>query len=541
MRRGWGAAGLAGMLASLAFAAPAPALQFQPAFRMSNAGPDGDTTRGVLNPAVAYAPAAGGRFLLLYKADAGTTNDEQEIWSRAFDGGGAPLGPAIQLSSAGTDGLTTPNADFPSVEFNPVSGEFMAVWQERDDAGGLEVWFSRIGVDGTPVDLGGAGGDLAVRISDDFAGADLSYGPDLAVNPGTGEALVAFSDFRAMADGGDGDGHDDIRVQLVSAAGAEIPDTTDDEVSDQAGSGESIAPDVVFNAELGRYGLVWDDTVGGLFEDLDATGAETGADEVPYVNGLHVAPSVASAGTAGWQVGAVTAAVTSSVVRIAADGATPGALSAGLSGISDITVLSRSTAGGYLLTGTGTGPRAVELDSGGTVLGAPVSAGITGGPTGNPAVTFDTAGNRWLVAASANVAGELDVYGAFTGPAAPAPPTEPPPPAAGPAPAAAPPAAPKPKPIALTTVATLPSARTCVSRRNFRIRLREPSGVEIAEARVFVNGRRVKVVKGVRKTANVDLRGLPKGRFTVKIDLRTADGRTVRGTRRYRTCAPKRR
>ena len=87
----------------------------------------------------------------------------------------------------------------------------------------------------------------------------------------------------------------------------------------------------------------------------------------------------------------------------------------------------------------------------------------------------------------------------------------------------------------------LPSAKACVSRRSFRIRLRIPKGVTAASATVRVNGKTVSVVKGKRLTAPIDLRGLPKGRFTVKITLKTTDGRSVSSSRRYHTCAPKRR
>jgi hypothetical protein len=80
-----------------------------------------------------------------------------------------------------------------------------------------------------------------------------------------------------------------------------------------------------------------------------------------------------------------------------------------------------------------------------------------------------------------------------------------------------------------------------VSRRNFRIRLRQPGGIRIARATVSVNGRTVRTVTGVRVTAPVDLRNLPKGRFTVRVSIVTSDGRRVSDTRRYRTCAPKRR
>lgn len=81
----------------------------------------------------------------------------------------------------------------------------------------------------------------------------------------------------------------------------------------------------------------------------------------------------------------------------------------------------------------------------------------------------------------------------------------------------------------------------CVSRRDFRIRLRVPRGVRLREARVYVNGKRVRVLRGRRLTATVDLRGLPAGRVSVRIVGITRTGRALTETRRYRTCAPKRR
>jgi len=86
------------------------------------------------------------------------------------------------------------------------------------------------------------------------------------------------------------------------------------------------------------------------------------------------------------------------------------------------------------------------------------------------------------------------------------------------------------------SVVSLPEARTCRSRRSFRIRLREPKADPLVSAIVDVNGRRVRVVKGRRLSAPVDLRNLPRGRYAVKIVATTATGRVLQGTRRYRTC-----
>jgi hypothetical protein len=95
-------------------------------------------------------------------------------------------------------------------------------------------------------------------------------------------------------------------------------------------------------------------------------------------------------------------------------------------------------------------------------------------------------------------------------------------------------------------VVKLPSTKKCVSRRKFRIRIRQPGGIKIQTALVFLNGKRVKTVKRrvfrqKRTTANVNLRGLPAGQFKVRIVVLTTAGDTLKGTRKYRTCAKKRR
>ena len=82
--------------------------------------------------------------------------------------------------------------------------------------------------------------------------------------------------------------------------------------------------------------------------------------------------------------------------------------------------------------------------------------------------------------------------------------------------------------------------RRCRSRRSFTIRLREPKRGRLVAARVYVNGKRVKVVRGKRLRARVNLRGLPKGRYTVRVVAITSTGRRVTETRRYRTCTPAR-
>ena len=81
-------------------------------------------------------------------------------------------------------------------------------------------------------------------------------------------------------------------------------------------------------------------------------------------------------------------------------------------------------------------------------------------------------------------------------------------------------------------------AQSCLSERRFKIRLRVPRGEEVRKAIVKVNGKRVKVKRGKRLTAIVDLRGLTKERYKVHITLRLKGGGKVTGVRRYWTCTP---
>jgi hypothetical protein len=87
----------------------------------------------------------------------------------------------------------------------------------------------------------------------------------------------------------------------------------------------------------------------------------------------------------------------------------------------------------------------------------------------------------------------------------------------------------------------LPATKACVSRRRFAVHVRRPAGVTIATVRLALNGKALKVRKSQgRFAATVDLRGLKKGTYTLAIRVTTASGKTLKGKRRYRTCAKRR-
>ena len=78
----------------------------------------------------------------------------------------------------------------------------------------------------------------------------------------------------------------------------------------------------------------------------------------------------------------------------------------------------------------------------------------------------------------------------------------------------------------------------CASARVFTIHLKNPNGDHLRSARVTVDGKRVRVRRGRKFTARVDLRGKPRKIVVVRVRAVTRSGKVVRETRRYRTCRP---
>ena len=85
--------------------------------------------------------------------------------------------------------------------------------------------------------------------------------------------------------------------------------------------------------------------------------------------------------------------------------------------------------------------------------------------------------------------------------------------------------------------------RRCTSRRRVKITIRRPRGMKVRKVRVTLDGRRMRVVRGKRIRAVIDLRGRAKGKALVRIRLtgtRRGKPATVKRSRVFRTCTPKR-
>jgi hypothetical protein len=81
-----------------------------------------------------------------------------------------------------------------------------------------------------------------------------------------------------------------------------------------------------------------------------------------------------------------------------------------------------------------------------------------------------------------------------------------------------------------------PTSRRC-ARRSVTFRLPARGGKRLRVARVYVNGERVRVIRGRRVRRPVRLRRVPRRAFTVRIKAVTRSGRRVTVKRRYPVCA----
>lgn len=87
---------------------------------------------------------------------------------------------------------------------------------------------------------------------------------------------------------------------------------------------------------------------------------------------------------------------------------------------------------------------------------------------------------------------------------------------------------------------TLPSVKKCVSARSFKIHLADPKYDPLKKVTVTFKGRRVATSrKGGYVVATINLKGLPKGSFTVKIHATTVLGHSLSASRTYHTCGKK--
>jgi hypothetical protein len=90
---------------------------------------------------------------------------------------------------------------------------------------------------------------------------------------------------------------------------------------------------------------------------------------------------------------------------------------------------------------------------------------------------------------------------------------------------------------AFKDVVSLPDAKKCLSARRFAIHIRNPRYDPFKTVKVTLQGKKVgTALHGQTYLAEINLRGLPRGAFTVRIKGTTFRGNHLSGSRTYHTC-----
>ncbi len=87
---------------------------------------------------------------------------------------------------------------------------------------------------------------------------------------------------------------------------------------------------------------------------------------------------------------------------------------------------------------------------------------------------------------------------------------------------------------------SLPSSKKCLSGRQFKIHLLDPKYDPLKTVTVTLKGHKIKTArKGNYIVATINLRGLPRSAFTIKIHATTVLGHRLSASRTYHTCIRK--
>jgi len=94
-----------------------------------------------------------------------------------------------------------------------------------------------------------------------------------------------------------------------------------------------------------------------------------------------------------------------------------------------------------------------------------------------------------------------------------------------------------PKPNRLVS---LPRATKCRTGGRLQVRLGQPTTGALERVRIYVDGRRVRDLRGRRIRAAITVRTPGRGRYTVRVVVRTTTGKTITTRRSYRACTRER-
>lgn len=227
-------------------------------FRISYTGPGnsetGDLEYDAFRPAVAVNERDG-TIAVVWRGEE-DVNDNFEIQGRILDQDRMPTGPEVTLSVQGPPANKEYAAGDPDIVWNPITREYLVVWDGDDDTDGVtdgayEVWVQR-----TDEALGERGVDDR-RISRTPSSRD-AVRPSVAVNTLTGTYLVSWHSDADIVD------REEVRVKLLDQFGAPPSAETFGTIvsaMEPLGGNKPLPlatePDVVYRRDLNEFLVAW--------------------------------------------------------------------------------------------------------------------------------------------------------------------------------------------------------------------------------------------------------------------------------------------
>jgi hypothetical protein len=165
-------------------------------------------------PAVAYDPVSN-EFLVVWEGDLanGVGSGEHEIFGQRVSPAGAQVGSDLRITHQGTDGDLESDAEEPAIAANTGNGEYLVSWQGNGPSQEVEVYGQRLSSVGAP--LGAAG----PRFSDQGPAGNANFYADTsatAFNPAAHDFLVVWRGTRSF-NVGTTDSEDEIFARRASS------------------------------------------------------------------------------------------------------------------------------------------------------------------------------------------------------------------------------------------------------------------------------------------------------------------------------------
>ncbi len=203
------------------------------------------------NPAISFeASASIRRFIVVWEGDvlASDGGTQPNIYSRTFDNTRKVVGDESYAYLS------------PDIAYNPARNKYLAAWVRKDSTDHYTLWAKTITVDGTPAAIETAICNSTTSLSCGATNPNdtgIRNGVQVAYDSANDRFLITWADYRTGSSG-------DIYAREIKGDGTLI--SGDNPFAIVSQTGEQANPRLTFDADAGKYYLVWQDGRGATKE-----------------------------------------------------------------------------------------------------------------------------------------------------------------------------------------------------------------------------------------------------------------------------------